>query len=201
MIDSMKNLIGVWPNLSRACEIAMVGGFSVQVVFGKEYTAGQDDYQLIKEFWKDVQFSSTGDLIVEINKPDSILSENRSESIEDVMVRVNIVKQSDSFLKNTIKLDKSSCDTLMRTAKRVLNLSVNDELLIDKIAEVISKIDLLRNIETQHFAEAIQYRCFQPDLHINAESATICFGKISIPLTEIDYQDIEAAINYLQSIK
>jgi hypothetical protein len=36
----MKNLVGIWVNLSRAYEIALLGNFKIQIVFNKEYKQG-----------------------------------------------------------------------------------------------------------------------------------------------------------------
>ena len=52
----MKNLVGLWANLSRAYEMALLGKFSIQIIFDKEYIQGFDDYESIKSFYKDVLF-------------------------------------------------------------------------------------------------------------------------------------------------
>jgi hypothetical protein len=64
----MKNLVGIWVNLSRAYEIALLGNFKIQIVFNKEYKQGFEDYDNIKSFYNEVDFVKEGDLIIEIYK-------------------------------------------------------------------------------------------------------------------------------------
>ena len=83
----MNNLIGLWINLSRAYEIALAGGFSIQVVFGGDYTQGFDDYEQIKRFFVGVPFVAKGDLVVEILKPDSY-QPSQTQTLADIKTRV-----------------------------------------------------------------------------------------------------------------
>jgi hypothetical protein len=49
----MKNLIGLWPNLFRAIEIAITGKYSISIFFEKDYINGFSDYKKLKSFVKD----------------------------------------------------------------------------------------------------------------------------------------------------
>ena len=197
LIDSMKNMIGLFINLSRAYEIALLGNFSIQVVFSKEYTTGFEDYQKIKEFFNKVQFSPKGDLTVEIIRPD-IRDNVRYESIEDIHQRVEAAKDNQ---KPTEFVSQQTCDALLKTAFERLELSIESHERIKKIASVIAQLEGKSKIETHHLAEAIQYQVsFMSDDGIcNAENQSIQFGKgITIALHQLETGDIEQAIEYLK---
>ena len=108
----MKNLVGLWANLSRAYEIALLGDFKIQIVFDKEYKQGFEDYENIKSFYDEVDFVKEGDLIVEIYKPDYNQKTEVFETKEDIKSRVEkaLKNKKPDLFKN------GSCDALLKTA-------------------------------------------------------------------------------------
>lgn len=49
----MKNLIPLWVHLGRAYEIALIGDLSITLFANNDYPEAVEDYQLIKDFYKE----------------------------------------------------------------------------------------------------------------------------------------------------
>ncbi len=192
----MKNLVGLWANLSRAYEVALLGNFSIKIVFDKEYIQGFDDYENIKSFYKDVLFCKDGDLTVEIYKPDYTQDRINYETLEDIVDRVN--KAKNNPLPSDFKND--ACNALLKTATERLGFSYSKKEKVIEIAKIIAQLDNSKLIETQHVAEAIQYNCVDDTVCV-AEDKSLSFGYgITITKSKIYEEDINNAINYLKSL-
>lgn len=191
-----RNLSALWANLSRACEIALLGQFTVQVTFDKDYVQGFDDYKQIKAFFKGVEFVKDGDLIVEVFKPDYRMKDRRCESWQAVEERV---KQCKSFpLPDAVFCN--SGQSLFNTAIERLCLSLSQQAKVLAIAQVIAQSAGCKSIKPEHVAEAIQYQIMEAG-HCNAEIRSIHFGKgIEIALHELDNTDVENCIDYLKNL-
>jgi len=191
----MKNLVGLWVNLSRACEIALLGKFSIRIIFDPEYKEGFDDYKSIKEFYKDVNFNRNGDLIVEIYKPDYSRREGY-DSLEHIIARAHTAEKN----VRPIIFNNDSCDLLLKHATAKLNFSLSEEGKVIGIASVIAQLDKSTSIRIEHLAEAIQYKAYNDEARINPDIETISFGDgIEISLFELYDLDIDNAIKYLNS--
>lgn len=192
----MKNLVGLWATLSRAYEIALLGNYSIKIVFDKEYIQGFDDYKNIKSFYKDVLFCKDGDMTVKIYKPDYSQNRINYETLEDIFGRVNQAK------KNSLPTDfkDDSCNALLKTATERLGFSFSKKEKVIEIAKIIAQLDNSKVIEAQHIVEAIQYNRVDDTVCI-AEDKSISFGYgITITKSEIDSEDVNNAINYLKSL-
>lgn len=192
----MKNLVGLWVNLSRAYEIALLGNFKIQIVFDKEYKQGFEDYENIKSFYDQVDFVKEGDLIVEIYKPDYNQKTEIFETKEDIKSRVEkaLKNKKPDLFKN------GSCDALLKTATDRLGFTLQKREKVIEISKIIAQLDNSITIEPQHIAEAIHYNC-DDYTQCNAETKSISFGDgIQIALYNLDYTDIENAINYLSGL-
>jgi hypothetical protein len=195
----MKNLVGYWANLSRAYEVALLGGLSLRVVFDKEYKAGFEDYEQIKEFFKAVAFSGKGALSVTIYKPSHDIPENRFEALEAIHKRVEAAKRNEL----PATFEGSACETLLKVATDRLSLSIADRNLILKISGVIGQLSGSECVSVEHLAEAIHYVGYTKDNcnECNAENRTIKFGDgIVIALHELDRNDVKEAIEYLNGL-
>jgi hypothetical protein len=183
-------------NLSRAYEIALLGNFKIQIVFNKEYKQGFEDYDNIKSFYNEVDFVKEGDLIIEIYKPDYNQNTERFETKEDIKSRVEMAlknKKPNSFKNN-------SCDTLLKTATDKLGFTLQKREKVIEISKTIAQLDGSTAIEPHHIAEAIHYNCYDKT-QCNAENKSINFGDgIQIALYDLDYTDVENAINYLSEL-
>lgn len=193
------NLIGYWVYLSRAYEIALLGNFTIQIVFDKEYTQGFDDYQKIKDFYSKVDFIKDGDLVVEITEPNYDQDLSQYETITDIHLRVENAKKN---IKPNNKLNDAS-KLLLKTATQRLNLSLDSREKVIEIATIIAQLEGKDSIRIEHIAEAIQYVVLKDNSGIcNAENKSIKFGKgIEITLYELNNEDINNAIEYLNEIK
>lgn len=190
------NLFPLWVGLSRAYEIALLGGYSIRVMIGEDYVEGFDDYLKIKEFFKGVEFSADGDMTVEIVKPKTYDSKIIGETMADVLGRVEVAKGNDT----PKRFESTACDVLLNTATDRLNLSYNDRDMIIEFAKTIAQLEGSVLIEDVHIAEGIHYKYFDGSL-INAEGNYLAFGYgINIARTTLDRDDISNAIKHLESL-
>ena len=204
----MKTLTGLWPNLARAYEIARLGNFTITVTYQKtsDYVGVHDDYQKIKEFYKDVQFVKSGDIWIELTKPHSYEKLFGYETLGDIHARVEKAKK---YKLPEDTLDEPS-EELLKTAVQRLFFSLKDVEIIHKIAQVIAQLDGESDIRAHHIAEAIHYqiKTYHPDDKlIVADDSVLYFGKyITIHRDGLDgmYADekrsIRKAIHYLKSL-
>lgn len=197
-MQNNNNLVGLWPNLSRAYEIALAGKFTIQCVFEKEYTAGFEDYKKIKSFFDGVDFVSDGNLIVELYKPSVNKPHHEFETLKDIIARVYDVKDN---VTPFVFDNEHAANALLKTAVERLSLSISKRNNILKVAGVIARLDKCDKIRTEHLAEAINYNHVYLDQVCNAESEYIEFGPgIKISLHSLHAYDINAAIEYLKSL-
>lgn len=191
------NLVGMWASLSRAYEIALLGGFSIKVVYEPDYIEGADDYKKIKEFFKGAEFSADGDILIQIVKPDIRTLERESETLSDILKRVEVAKGYDIPTKHESDVYK----TLLKSAFERLNLSINNKDMINEIAKVIAQLEGSKEIQTVHVAESLHYNMPVDGKLIIAENDHYSFGYgIKIARTDMYEDDIIDAIEYLKSL-
>ena len=204
-----ENLIGIYPNLSRAYEIAKLGDLSITVLYTKRegYSEIADDYIEIKKVYSDISFVPDGDIFIEIIKPRDYIYGRYCETINDIHKRVDEAKRNvipDVFA-------NTACDELLKNAVDKLKFSLKDFELIKKIAGVIGQLDGNDKIEAHHVAEAIHYRisvrCDNYDEYVMADNAVLMFGNhIKINQAGLDdkwgdeEKNIKNAIKYLKSL-
>jgi hypothetical protein len=187
------------PNLSRAYEIALLGGFKLRVVFQKDYAQGFDDYEEIKLFYGPEIFSRDGEITVEIYEPDH-KGGAVYETLEDIKGRVDEARANP--LPESFGRSVSACESLLDTATRKLSLSLSDREKAISIAKVVAQSDGSGEIEVAHIAEGIHYlsNILNGAICV-AEERSLTFGRgISISTAELGEDDIRAAIGHLQSL-
>lgn len=195
-MKTKKNIIGLWANLSRAYEIALLGRFTIQIVFDKAYKQGFGDYEMIKSFYDDVEFVKEGDLIVEIYKPDYDKKTEGFETKQDIKSRVENAPR----YKKPELFKNSSCEALLKIATDRLNFTLLKREKTIEVSKTIAQLDNSTYIEPQHIAEAIQYSSYDYS-QCNAESRCINFGDgIQVALHDLDRIDVESAIKYLSEL-
>lgn len=192
-------IIGLWPNLARAYEIALLGDFSIQIVFEKDYTQGFKDYENIKCFYDKVSFKVDGDLVVEIYLPD-YNDRRKYETLQEIESRV--IRARSNELPD--KYSSPACEALLKTATDRLGLALSDIERTNGIAGVIAQLEGSVDIRPEHVAEAIQYSIkvrLLNQAYCNAENRTIMFGEgITIATHELLHSDVQKAIEYLSSL-
>jgi hypothetical protein len=205
-IEHMESIIGLWPNLDRAIEIAGVGDYSIEVIFNvDDYPAGVDDYKTIKEFYSELTYTipfvaQDGDLTVEIVCPYDYEQLKHRFQLDDVERKINNAKLSNVF---PTEFSHSACNTLLKTAKDKLNLSLKQVEHIKKVAATIARLELSPKIDTVHVAEAIQYNVppMNELAYCRPEANEIQFGAIKYAKDKLTVDDIDNAINYLTNLK
>ena len=163
----MAHYHNVHVGVSRAIEIALAGTHTIAFVASKETVEAfgleslQEDVLLItKRCWSRLSRENNcakADMLVEIAdfSMDSFWRsyDERTESFSEIDTRTSNVNQ-DQKLK--IK-DRSTTESLLKTAKERLNLSINAIDKILRVANTIAKLDGASEIHLEHVAEAIQY--------------------------------------------
>ena len=190
-----RNLIPLWYNFARVYEIAKLGNYSVRVIFENEYIEGFDDYKAIKKFYSGIQFSSTGQMVVEISKPDYD-STIRGETLSDIHTRISEAKKF--AIPEYVKT--GAIASLVKTATERLNLSMENIENAEAIAVTIARLALSNEVRIEHIAEAIQYRAVD-ETCIDAEGKAMQFGKnITIGRGLKNPTEIEEAISFLEKM-
>lgn len=194
----MKNIIPLFPNLSRAYEIAMLGNFSINVVFEKDYIEGFDDYKTIKNFFGEIFFSAQGEITCQILKPNYSAKTNpKAETLSDIITRVNSAKTNPL----PTEMKNESSIAIFNLAINKLNFSLNKQETILKVAAVIAQLDKSPTIAPEHVAEAIQYSNSYGKTFCNPEEQYISFGNnIKIYNSPLNHIDIQNAIDYLSKL-
>lgn len=168
----MKNLLGLYPNLSRAIQIAKLGDYSVSVYYDDTYKNGLEDYKLIKNFcsgWFD-NFVVNGDIKIKIEKPFNYETKIKFKSLEEISIEIEKISQ----ISNPLIILDSTSELILKTAIDKLELSLAQIDLIKKFSATIAKMDNSEIIQAYHIAEAIQISYIYDDCAIhNAELCII----------------------------
>lgn len=195
----MTNLVGIFSNLSRAYEIALLGNYKIQVVFENTYKNGFKDYKEIKKFYKGVEFVKNGDIIIDIIKPNAKDIDILYESLEDIHKRVK--KAKNNIIPSIFK-SQVTCNSFIENALNKLDLPFVERENFITLGKIIAQLEGSEYINIEHIAEAIQYRI--PHLeknYCNAEEESINFGSgINIKLHGLNNDDIKNSIKYLESL-
>ncbi|MFA7628737.1 MAG: hypothetical protein WCY37_05030 [Candidatus Dojkabacteria bacterium] len=200
----MKNLTGLWPNLSRAYEVAKLGGLTITITYPRhDYVGAEEDYQRIKEYYKDVEFVADGDIWIKIYKPRSY-EDTGYEGLNVIHERVKAA-MSNQVPERT----DSSSEELLKSGIQRLNFSVKSVEIIRKVSAIIAQLEGCDTINAHCMAEAMNYMINfnHEDTLVLAETNTLKFGDyISIKQDGINsmYADeeknIKKAIEYLKSL-
>ncbi len=198
------NLNAIWANLSRVYEIALLGDYSITLLFQKtEYPQVTDDYKVIKETFKDVKFKNNGDLYHVIQPPYSYYPKE-AESVQDIIDRVEKARKNPHPLKY---LD-DTCHTFLNQTATRLNFGLADVEQIKKTARTIAWLENRRSIEAVDVAEATHYsktfKLHHEDGAVYTGDGVIHFPHISINKAGLDYgmfekTDVENAIKILKN--
>lgn len=165
----MKNEIempvnGLWPHLSRVIEIAMLGGFTVNICYSAAYSdvypmdIAKEDYELIKQFYKPVFYGlkRAGVANVAICKPDMRLLTSKSITCEPLSRIVDRVDKARLNPDPAGGLDTAG-RALLKTATDKLCLSVKQTTDVQDMSRAIAKLEGCATVLAQHVAEAVHY--------------------------------------------
>lgn len=192
------NVIGLWVNLSRAYEIALLGKHSIDVFHSEDYLTASEDFEVIKDFYKMVTFEAGGGIQQEITPPNfnHFLNARHTESLEDIHKRVTKAMKNET--PQLVKND--GIDSLLRAAMQRLGVSVKGVHLIHNMAVTIAQLDNSKVVRIEHIAEAVQYRSHEKDETIRASDNTKLFanGSVSVYRGLHDKEEINKVIAYLK---
>lgn len=173
LLINSDNVNGIYSNLSRAYEIALLGNFAIKlstVENADGFEVSENDMKFITTFFPNVKFYYPSDndipfintvLFVELNKPHfemftSIFRSGRKfETLQDIVSRVESAKNNNI---PEFKLNEAGW-TLFKTAYERLNFSLITCEYIVKTSQVIAWLHKSKDIKLEHLAEAIQYQC------------------------------------------
>ena len=155
----MKNILGLWPNLSRAIEVAKTGKFTLTVYANtREYPQAFDDYAMIKKscggFF--MHFHVKGDMYVEISKPREYYPTGQFETQEDIGIRIH--KSRENKLPSGIVSQVGM--QLIKQAIDRYEFSYKQTEAAIRIAIAIAQMEGKESIGPEHIAEAIHYQIY-----------------------------------------
>lgn len=185
----------------RAYTIALLGGYKLTVVGVPEHQSLIEDYAEIKKAFPDVEYASTGGLIVEL-APFYDHTRDWLHSHYETMERIRLEVETARYTTKPTEL--SPCGTgqkLLNIATTRKGLSTTQVAGIYEVAATIAQLsgpsDIIR---AEYVAEALQYHICDEAATVIAESSERTFGPhIKISRLELHQTYIEAAISYLQS--
>lgn len=173
LLITSQNVNGIYSNLSRAYEIALLGGFAIKLSTVKNsdgIEVSENDMKFISGFFPNVKFYYPSDdknisfintvLFVELNKPHfnditSILINGRkSENLHDILSRVEGATLN---ITPEFKLSESGL-ALFKTAYDRMNLELIRCEYIANTSQIIAKLHNSKDIKMEYLAEAIQYQ-------------------------------------------
>jgi hypothetical protein len=167
-----STVCGLFYNLSRAYEIALLGGFKIRLIKSSNRDGrnlSDNDLIIISNLFAGVDFIFEEDfqdieldsviLHIELNMPDfnSIISVRNPETVNDIFKRVNDAQKN---ILPEFKLTESG-KALLSSAFNRLDLDLNELNSIAEISKTISRLHNSKEIKLEYLAEAIQYLCYE----------------------------------------
>jgi hypothetical protein len=164
-IINSDNVCGIYSNLSRAYEIALLGGFKIRLIKSNnidDHIPKDIDLDLIKSFFAGVEFTDKESdldsviLHIEVTIPsfDMVITTRKCENVNDIFRRVNDAQANELPI---FKLSESG-RALLKTAYERLKLTLNELDSIATTSQVISRLHGSKEIKLEYLAEAIQYQ-------------------------------------------
>jgi hypothetical protein len=162
---------GLFCNLSRAYEIALLGGFKIRLIKSNNVDnryLSSNDLIILSNLFAGVDFIFEDDfednelnsilIHIELNMPDfnSIISIRNCETVNDIFKRVNDAQRN---ILPEFKLTESG-KALLGTAFSRLQLDLNQLNSIVEISRAIARLAGSKEIKLEYLAEAIQYLCY-----------------------------------------
>lgn len=152
-------------NMSRAHEIALVGGHSItlcyyQSVNGDDRDVNPKDCGMVADYFGFTPVLN-GDILLDFCRTefDYLITPRKTDTLADILTRVESAKQ----FKTPTEYSSDACMSILKTAYGRLNFGVYDVQTIFKLAATIAQMSFSRFIMIEHIAEAIQYRSIQRD--------------------------------------
>lgn len=184
-----------YPSLNHAFRIAEFCGFPVCVIVSPDYVEAYEDYQLLKEHYSNVSFTSefNGSIIVEFFRPNPEFTKNKQEDC------VYTHGNSLPIVFNQV------ADTFIKTCIERLSLGIPSETWLRRLGQGIAQFYGYKEVRVEHAAEALQYTNpyrSQNETWVCAENALIRIGNgIQIDVLKPSLEDIDKAIAILKEIK
>lgn len=166
-VINSNNVCGIFSHLSRAYEIALLGGFKIRLIKSNnidDHVPKDIDLDLIKSFFAGVEFTDKESdldsviLHIEVTMPafDMVVTTRKYETVEDVFRRVNDAQANELPI---FKLNDSG-KKFFKTAYERLKLTLNELDSIATTSQVIARLHGSKEIKLEYLAEAIQYQSY-----------------------------------------
>lgn len=159
----IPNLNGLYPNLSRVCEIALCGNHSINLINSPngDFELSKADYDFIMEYFK-LKNSDNAEINIELLKPDpsSLVDAftRKYESLNDVVDRVENFKKQNSGPADFNYTIPPAGISLLKMAAGRLDLGIVRLSNILRVAKTISLMSGEKKFTVEAIAEAIQYQ-------------------------------------------
>jgi hypothetical protein len=167
-----STVCGLFSNLSRAYEIALLGGFKIRLIKSNNVDdryLSSNDLIILSNLFAGVDFIFEDDfedieldsivIHIELNMPDfnSIISVRNCETVNDIFKRVNDAQRN---ILPEFKLSESG-KALLSTGFNRLKLDLNQLNSIVEISRAIARLAGSKEIKLEYLAEAIQYLSYE----------------------------------------
>jgi len=187
-----KELTCIWPNLARACEIAMVGNLTVNIIYDTiSYPEMPEDFELIKSYYKEIKFEKTADLTVVLCNPQ--IANGSGEKWEDVKIRAGLVEVKD------LELDRTA-EQLFKSIAERFKISISKRELILKVSNIIACMDSEKALAAWHVAESFQWAGLQIETTEQSVFSSLDKSKVKDFIDILTDEQVEQVNKYAHKI-
>ena len=114
-MNIIRPINAMWPNLERACEIALVGGLTIHVFPSEKYENFKHDYPFITAFYHKVYFTDAmPHMAIELTPPE-LFGSIKADPLEYSMQRASECRQRYLVEKNNFTMTTTAFE-LLKTA-------------------------------------------------------------------------------------
>ena len=164
------NFANLHANIGPVLEIALLGNHTVTFACDKQmlYDFGMEKLRLERNLIAEpigysrnlISTRITADIVVELSRftieDYQAVKSGRRESFEEMQ---NRIKSASPMPEGGFEIASPTAYwALLKTAKERLNLSLSDLISIESVAQTIARLDKAAKVQTEHIAEAIQYK-------------------------------------------
>lgn len=211
MQNNEPNIFGLFENLKRAVEIAMLGNYSIACFYDEqEYENAPKDYKAIMDFYKPLFNNFTdnlelADIKIELHRPSDYNTKRNGTgyiSLDNLKYKINTLNRTGSHPKINTTVSNSHFAFFSSAIKR-LNLSLYEQERVKHISNTIARLQQTEIVLIEHLAEAIQYSNIDENLKLLNLPPKNTFNSRFIDIQVKDgfsKNEIFNAIEFLQKI-
>jgi len=182
-----------WPTLDRACEVSIVSGCAVNIIYDTiEYPEMPDDFELIKNYFSGVIFAKSGELSVTIHRPPKDVIFNGEKWMDEK-------KRAESVAVKDLPISHAS-EAFLKTIIERFGVSISKRETMLKIANVLACMDSNTEIGACHIAESFHYAGMNRGVTECSVFSSMEKSKTADMLDLLDKEQIKKVNGYIRKL-